>query len=173
MSANVPAIVLIVLALVLTFIMVGLIVWGVSSRGAKEQETGQGQGQGQGGSGTLQICTSVPNSELVEIPDTLPACTVNGQVQDIYYIGRISQFDITVTSHPTPIDQVCRDFCKSFEKNVCVGPNYGGRSAQLNYKECLAQYSTEGVCQGPPPVARKGTRLYYPMSPTCHHCDFC
>jgi hypothetical protein len=165
--SNIPVIILLIVVVLLLFLVVALVVWGASTRGAREQIQGPN-------TGILPQCQSLPGKPLIEIPSNISPCTINGQPSDVYYIGRIPGvgLDMTVAPWTTPVHEVCRQYCQELSNGVCIGSNYGGRSAQVNYDECMSVLDVK-TCRPPAPIARKGATLYYPYSPTCRICDFC
>lgn len=113
-------------------------------------------------------------TNLVVIPDDAPRCKIQGRDTSYYYLGLISngRYDLVVAPFArAPLD-VCIQFCCSYDKGMCTGPDYGGQTAQANFDRCMSQL-TPTDCIPPLPIARKGSTLYYAYSPTCSTCDGC
>lgn len=157
------AVLLIILSIVAIFVVLALLVWGLSSRAGSQVMNPD--------TSTLPICKSLPGHPLLPIPPDLVRCKVAGQTQDLYYIGHLpgSTLDFVVAPYPTPTREVCRQFCKPVQVETCVGSVYAGRSAQENFDLCMATLEVE-TCKGPAPVAVRGTKLYWPVSPTPKVC---
>jgi hypothetical protein len=65
---------------------------------------------------------------------------------------------------------VCASFCSSYANGTCTGSDVGGKSAQDNFDQCMAQLGVTG-CVPPMPMAANGPTLYYPLAPGCGLCD--
>ena len=168
--ANAGVILLILLSVLLVVVMLGLIIWGLVSNSGSNNSSNNNNG-----STVLPPCsTAVDIASLVQIPmDMETNCTQNGVKGSLYYLGSLDEnYDYVAAPWGTQPLDVCIGFCTGYTGGVCTGATYGGKSAQVNFDNCMAQLSST-TCATPLPIAAKGTTLYYAYSPTCLSCDNC
>jgi len=166
---NPGVVLLIILAIVLTIIVIGAIIWAAVEY---SRDT-----NGTGGTGTtgLALCNQNINiSTLIQIPNVGANCIQNGMPSSKYYIGQLGNqnFDYVVAPWGTQPLDVCIGFCTGYTGGICFGAESQGKSAQQNFDNCMTQLSST-TCIPPIPLAAKGTILYYAFSPTCNVCDNC
>jgi hypothetical protein len=114
---------------------------------------------------------AVDISSLVQIPSSFPVCIQNGKPTNLFYIGFLSngKYDMVVAPYATPALDVCVGYCDKYLEGICMGPSFNGKSAQANFDQCLSLL-TNPNCSGIPPIAAKGTILYYGQSVTSRTC---
>jgi hypothetical protein len=94
-------------------------------------------------------CKDLSKSKLVEINRATPVCKEKEQ----YYI---SKYDMVVSETPIPIENVCLQ--------LCTDPECNKKDEKKNYLNCLDTFK-DFKCNGIPPLAHKGNKLYYAYSP--------
>jgi len=164
---NAGLVALISLTIILTlFIVVSLILVAVKSIRSNN---------GSNVPNSLPPCLSTVNiNSLLQIPSNYPNCVQQGITGSLFYIGNLGsgKYDYVVAPWGTNPSNVCIGYCSSYNNGVCLGPNYNGKSAQINFDQCMKQLTSTG-CSPPLPIAAQGTKIYYALYPTCNSCDGC
>lgn len=171
---NVGVALLVALAVILTIGFIALIVYaGVSFATDHNSNTGNTGNTGN----NLPPCNQNVNLQsLIQIPDSGFNCVQEGVTGSKYYIGQLGnlQYDYVVAPWTSQPLDVCIGFCTGYTGGTtggkCSGTNWNGKSAQVNFNNCMSQLSST-TCIPPAPVAARGTILYYPFSPTDRICD--
>ncbi|CAH6420867.1 Hypothetical protein HVR_LOCUS1310 [uncultured virus] len=166
---NPGLVLLITLAIVLTIVVIGLLIWA----GVSYYNYTQGAG-GTGATGLPSCSQNINISDLTQIPlGTGTNCTQNGITGSLYYVGAInSNYDYVVAPWQTQPLVICIGYCTSYTGGNCSGPTASGKTAQENFDNCMSQLSST-TCTPPIPIAARGTILYYAYAPTCGVCDCC
>lgn len=163
-----PVIVIAVIIIIILIVLLIILVTRAIIDTKKNNDSGSGTTTNQ------PPCSDTVNtSELIVIPEDQQPCHQDSIIT-LYYLGNLSEgkWDFVVAPITTSPTNVCVSFCTTMQNNICMGPNYAGKTANENYLACLASLATT-KCVPPTPLAIKDSVLYYPYSPTCRACDVC